>query len=64
MRSRGNFRCLGALLLVAQAAFPATLHYDAPANISGSWPAILSSIGLTPGKDGVVVAAPEPPAEG
>ena len=49
----------GSLLLaLAQAAQPATLHYEAPQDSPGSWPAIFSSIGLTPGKDGVAIAAP------
>jgi hypothetical protein len=64
MRLRGRVPKLGAFLLLSRTVFSGTLHYDVAANASGSWPAILSSIGLTAGKDGVVVAAPEPPAEG
>jgi hypothetical protein len=49
------------LLCLAPHALATTLTYQAP---PGPWPAILSSIGLTPGKDGVVVAAPDVPSEG
>ncbi len=52
-RPQGAVR-LSALLLLAQAAFSATLTYQAA---PGPWRAILSSIGLMPGKDGVVVVA-------
>jgi hypothetical protein len=59
---------VSSLLLLAQAAQPATLHYEAPQDAPGSWPAIFSSIGLTPGKDGVAIAGAGPtegrPAEG
>jgi len=49
-----------ALLCLAPHALAATLTYQAPA---GPWAAILSSIGLTPGKDGVVVAAQDAAVE-
>jgi hypothetical protein len=54
-------RLLGsALLCLAPHALAAPFTYQAP---PGPWPAILSSIGLTPGKDGVVVAAGVPNAD-
>ena len=56
MRLPGSL-LLPGLFLVGRAALPATLHYQAPSDAPGPWPAILSSLGLTPGKDGVVVAA-------
>src|SRR5271170_3893802 len=48
-------------IVLASHAFAATLTYQAP---PGPWPAIFSSIGLTPGADGVVVAAPQTSPEG
>ena len=50
--------------LVAHAAVAATLTYQVPPDALGSWPAILSAMGLAPGKDGVVVAAPDAPVSG
>ena len=55
-------RLLASLLLSTGCIGAATLHYEA--NASGPWPAIFSSIGLTPGKEGVVVAAPDSPPDG
>src|SRR5580700_10948125 len=49
------------LILLSSHAIAATLHYETPPDAPGPWPAIFSSIGLTPGKDGVVVAAPDAP---
>jgi hypothetical protein len=59
-----NFAAVSALLLLASYAAAATLHYQTPADAPGPWTAILSSIGLTPGKDGVVVTAQDAPSEG
>jgi hypothetical protein len=47
---------LGLLLTPAPAALAAPLTYQIVGDAPSSWPAILSSIGLMPGKDGVVVA--------
>src|SRR5579862_643144 len=52
---------VSAVFLLAPHALAATLTYQAP---PGPWPAILSSIGLTPGKDGVVVAPQDASDEG
>ena len=51
-------------LLAARAAIAATLTYQVPPDAPGSWPAILSAMGLAPGKDGVVIAAPDTPVSG
>src|ERR1035438_698549 len=53
---------LSSLLLSASCIAAATLHYQADA--SGPWPAIFSSIGLTPGREGVVVASPDSSPDG
>jgi hypothetical protein len=55
---------ISALLWLTPNAVAATIHYRSLEDNAGPWPAILSSIGLTPGKDGVVVAAADTPAEG
>src|SRR5580700_980177 len=47
------------LILLSSHAIAATLHYEAPPDAPGPWPAIFSSIGLTPGKDGIVVTTPD-----
>ncbi len=52
-------------LLVVQAAFAAAPAYQVPPDAPGSWPAILSAMGLAPGKaserDGLVFAAQDAP---
>ncbi len=55
---------LVAGLLAVQAAGAATLTYQVPPDAFGSWPAILSAMGLAPGNDGVVVAAQDSPVSG
>ena len=52
-------RLLTSLILL-QALGAATLHYDSSA-APGAWPAIFSSIGLTAGKQGVMVASEADP---
>ncbi len=48
-------------LLFACAVFAGPLGYQVSSDIPGAWPAILSSIGLLPGADGVVVTASADP---
>ncbi len=50
---------LFALLLAPLVAQAGTLTYQIAGDVPGSWPAIFSSIGLVPGKGGVVVASQE-----
>jgi hypothetical protein len=54
--------CATAGLVLAPFGLAATLTYQVSGNASGAWPAIFSSIGLLPGKDGVVVASADDPA--
>ena len=49
-------RAVGLCFLLTLAIRGATLTYQLPADAPGPWPAILSSLGLLPGKDGVIVA--------
>lgn len=55
-------------LLVAQAAVAATLTYQVPRDAPGSWPAILSAMGLAPGnasdRNAVVLAPQDAPESG
>ncbi len=53
MRLHGDKRSI--LFLLTPCAFAATFSYQIEGGDPGSWPAILSSIGLTPGPGGVVV---------
>src|SRR5580704_13142501 len=47
---------VSVILLIAPTARAATLTYQVMGDSPGPWPAILSSIGLLPGRDGVIVA--------